>query len=67
MRLKKLMRHLNYGWGPEPPEWAKGVTGMLATVVIALLIVFVIVQIGEGVRDAAQAQTNVQQPASGTE
>lgn len=67
MKLKTVLRHLRYGWGPEPPEWAHGVTGMLATLVIVLLVIFVVVQISEGVQDATQTQTNVQQSTSGQE
>lgn len=67
MSLKRVLRTVRHGWGPEPPEWAHGVTGMLATLVIVLLVIFVVVQISEGVQDATQTQTNVQQSTSGQE
>lgn len=44
MKLKTILRHLRYGWGPEPPKWAQHVTGMLSLLVLALLVIVVVIR-----------------------
>lgn len=38
MFWRRVWAKVRYGWGPEVPEWAQGLTAALGMIVIVLLI-----------------------------